>query len=143
MLEAGFRPCFAGLGGDAVRTGDDCFLPGARFRVLFPFISSIHQSEVELSVAHSICTGCSHPMSGTKNLSQLGQLVAFHHGWQAAKAFKTCQMDDADRAKLSFSALEILRVFSHLENSSALMSAASLPISSARLTRQSRLWREY
>lgn len=63
-------------------------------------------------------------MSGTKNLSQLGQLVAFHHGWQAAKAFKAYQMDDADRAKLSFSALEILKVFPHLENASALMSAA-------------------
>lgn len=58
------------------------------------------------------------------DLAALGQLVAHHHGWPAAKAFKSYQMDDADRAKLTAAALEVLRVFPKMPGACALMSAA-------------------
>ena len=63
-------------------------------------------------------------MAAAQNLASLGKLVARHHGWAAAKAFKTYQMGDADRAKLTSSALEILRVFPNIPGACALMSAA-------------------
>lgn len=63
-------------------------------------------------------------MAKTKDLSALGRLIAVHHGWSAAKAFKTYEMDDAARAKVSAAALDILRVFPPIPSASALMSAA-------------------
>lgn len=63
-------------------------------------------------------------MAKTKDLSALGRLIAVHHGWSAAKAFKTYDMDDAARAKVSAAALDILKVFPPIPGASALMSAA-------------------
>jgi hypothetical protein len=60
----------------------------------------------------------------SSDLATLGKLVAHHHGWQAAKAFKSFSMDDADRAKITAAALEILQVFPKTPGACALMSAA-------------------
>lgn len=58
------------------------------------------------------------------DLAALGKLIAHHHGWQAAKAFKSYQMDDGSRAKLSTAALEVLKAFPKISGACALMSAA-------------------
>ena len=58
------------------------------------------------------------------DIAALGQLVAHHHGGPAAKAFKTYQMDNADRVKLTAAALEVLRVFPKMPGACDLMSAA-------------------
>lgn len=63
-------------------------------------------------------------MSEAKDLAQLGILVAVHHGWPAAKVFKAYEMDNADRAKLTATALEVLNVFPKIPGACALMSAA-------------------
>lgn len=63
-------------------------------------------------------------MPTTQNLSALGKLIAAHYGWPAAKAFKSYQMDDAARAKVSAAALDILKIFPPLPAASAFMSAA-------------------
>lgn len=63
-------------------------------------------------------------MSGTKNLAELGKLIAVHHGWAAAKACKACEMDDADRAKLSLAALQILKAFPAQSDDHAALNAA-------------------
>lgn len=63
-------------------------------------------------------------MSTTQNLVALGKLIAAHHGWPVAKAFKAYQMDDAAGAKVSAAALDILKAFPPLPAASALMSAA-------------------
>jgi hypothetical protein len=58
------------------------------------------------------------------DLAALGKLVAHHHGWQAAKALKSYEMDDASRARLTAAALEVLQVFPNIAGACALMSAA-------------------
>lgn len=63
-------------------------------------------------------------MSAIKDIAQLGRLVAQQHGWAAAKAFKTYEMSDADRAVLSKCALDLLKIFPPLPGACALMSAA-------------------
>lgn len=63
-------------------------------------------------------------MSNTKNLAALGKLIAAQHGWPAAKAFKSYQLDDTARATISAAALDILKVFPPLGGAGALMSAA-------------------
>lgn len=60
----------------------------------------------------------------SSDLATLGKLVAHHHGWQTAKAFKSFEMDDAVRAKITTAALEILQVFPKIPGACALMSAA-------------------
>jgi hypothetical protein len=50
-------------------------------------------------------------MSTVKDLAQLGKLVALHHGWAAAKAFKTHALTDAERAVVSQGAVDLLTVF--------------------------------
>jgi len=61
-------------------------------------------------------------MSSVKTIAQLGRLVAHHHGWPAAKAFKAHGLSDAERAAVSKSALDLLRVLPG--TAGALMSAA-------------------
>ena len=63
-------------------------------------------------------------MSIAKDLAQLGKLIALHHGWAAAKAFKAYAMQDADGALISQGAVDLLRVFPQIPHASALMSAA-------------------
>lgn len=63
-------------------------------------------------------------MAKIKSLSELGKMVAAHHGWAAAKAFKAYQMDDGDRAKLAAAAFDIIKVFPDRPGSSAMISAA-------------------
>lgn len=63
-------------------------------------------------------------MSPIKNITQLGKLVADQHGWAAAKDFKSYEMDEADQAVLSQCAIDLLKVFSKVPGTCALMSAA-------------------
>lgn len=69
-------------------------------------------------------------MTIAKDLAQLGKLIAAHHGWPAAKAFKAYLLSDADRAVLSGCAVDLLRLFptaaspAELTKASGLMSAA-------------------
>jgi len=63
-------------------------------------------------------------MSIAKDLAQLGKHIAAQHGWPAAKAFKSYEMSDADRAALSKCAVDLLTVFPATPDSSAMMSAA-------------------
>lgn len=63
-------------------------------------------------------------MSASKNIAELGRLVAVHHGWAAAKAFKAYEMDDGDRAKISHAALEILKLFPPVADAGPLLTAA-------------------
>ncbi|HEX7855618.1 MAG TPA: hypothetical protein VF503_18190 [Sphingobium sp.] len=63
-------------------------------------------------------------MAIAKDLEQLGKLIAAHHGWPAAKAFKSYEMGEADRAALATCAVELLQVFPARPDTSALMSAA-------------------
>ncbi|WP_395334395.1 hypothetical protein WBP06_23270 [Novosphingobium sp. BL-8H] len=63
-------------------------------------------------------------MSIAKDLAQLGKHIAAQHGWPAAKAFKSYEMTDADRATLSKCAVDLLTVFPPVPDSSAMMSAA-------------------
>lgn len=63
-------------------------------------------------------------MSTVKDLAGLGKLVALHHGWAAAKAFKTHALTDAERAVVSQGAVDLLTVFPPLEGAAAMMSAA-------------------
>lgn len=63
-------------------------------------------------------------MAAIRDLAHLGKLIASQHGWAAAKAFKAYEMTDADRATLSQSALDLLKVFPSIPGACALMSAA-------------------
>ncbi|PKP71969.1 MAG: hypothetical protein CVT83_02310 [Alphaproteobacteria bacterium HGW-Alphaproteobacteria-5] len=63
-------------------------------------------------------------MSATKDITNLGKLVAAQHGWAAAKAFKAYQMTDADREALSQCAIDLLKIFPSVPGACALMSAA-------------------
>lgn len=63
-------------------------------------------------------------MSTANDIAQLGKRIAATHGWAAARAFKSYEMDDPDRASLSQCAIDLLRIFPSLPNASALMSAA-------------------
>ena len=63
-------------------------------------------------------------MTAAQDIAALGKLIARHHGWQAAKAFKAYEMADADRAKVTDCALEVLRAFPPIPGACALMSAA-------------------
>ena len=63
-------------------------------------------------------------MTAAQDLAALGKLVARHHGWQAAKAFKAYEMSDNDRARVTECALEVLRAFPPIPGACALMSAA-------------------
>ncbi|WP_062342890.1 hypothetical protein [Novosphingobium sp. CCH12-A3] len=63
-------------------------------------------------------------MSAIKDIAQLGKLVAAQHGWPAAKAFKSYEMNDADREALSHCAIDLLKVFPSIPGACALMSAA-------------------
>jgi hypothetical protein len=63
-------------------------------------------------------------MSVVKDITQLGKLIANQHGWAAAKAFKSYEMQDADQAALSQCALDLLKIFPSVAGGSAPMSAA-------------------
>lgn len=63
-------------------------------------------------------------MSLVKDMTQLGKLIAVHHGWAAAKVFKSYEMNDADRAALSLCAISFLTIFPPVPGASAMMSAA-------------------
>ena len=63
-------------------------------------------------------------MSTIKDIAQLGKLVANQHGWAAAKAFKSYEMSEADRAALSHCAIDLLKIFPPVAEAGALMSAA-------------------
>lgn len=63
-------------------------------------------------------------MSTVNDLTQLGKLIAHHHGWAAAKAAKSYDMNESDRAVLSKCGVDLLKVFPHVPGSSAPMSAA-------------------
>lgn len=63
-------------------------------------------------------------MSAIKDITQLGKLVAHQYGWPAAKAFKSYEMDEADRAALSQCAIDLLQVFPSVPGTCAQMSAA-------------------
>lgn len=71
--------------------------------------------------AHCPATGATMSKAG---LAPLGKLIAVHHGWPAAKDFKAYRMDNAARAKISATALDILKVFPPIPGAGALMSAA-------------------
>ena len=63
-------------------------------------------------------------MSPIKDIPQLSKLGAAQHGWAAAKAFKSYEMNDADREALSLCAIDLLKVFPSIPGACALMSAA-------------------
>ncbi|MBT0668844.1 hypothetical protein HT136_10750 [Novosphingobium profundi] len=63
-------------------------------------------------------------MSSIKDSAQLGKLVAHHHGWAAAKTFKTYALNETDQAALSRAARDLLKVFPQVPRAGALMSAA-------------------
>lgn len=63
-------------------------------------------------------------MSTVNDLTQLGKLIAHHHGWTAAKAAKAYEMSEPDRAVLTKCGVDILKAFPPAPASSALMSAA-------------------
>lgn len=69
-----------------------------------------------------------------KDLAQLGKLVAAQHGWAEAKAFKSYEMTDADRAVLSKCAVDLLKVFPEAGGTAAMMSAALAVHLESRLT---------
>lgn len=63
-------------------------------------------------------------MPPIKNILQLSKLVAHHHGWEAAKAFKSYEMNEADQVRLSQCAIDLLKIFPPTPSPSALLSAA-------------------
>lgn len=67
-------------------------------------------------------------MALSNDLAHLGKLVAAQHGWPAAKAFKSYEMNEADSARLTTCALDILKIFpklsSEMQNVSGQLSAA-------------------
>lgn len=63
-------------------------------------------------------------MAAAHDLANLGKLIARHHGWPAAKAFKAYGITDCDQAAMTSCALEILKVFPPMPGACALMSAA-------------------
>jgi hypothetical protein len=63
-------------------------------------------------------------MSVVKDIAQLGKLIAAKHGWPAAKAFKAYEMSDSDRAAITGTAIDLLKVFPKIPGACALMSAA-------------------
>jgi len=73
-------------------------------------------------------------MMPIKDLAQLGKQIAAQHGWAAAKAFKTYEMDDSDRATLSQCALDLLKVFPPMPGACALMSASLAGTLERRMT---------
>ena len=75
-------------------------------------------------MAFDRASGYRRPMSKVKDLSGLGKLIAVHHGWPAARDFKAYEMDDAARARVSATALDVLKVFPPIPGACALMSAA-------------------
>lgn len=50
--------------------------------------------------------------------------MAANHGWPAAKAFKSYEMNDSDRSALTTCAVDLLRIFPKIPGACALMSAA-------------------
>lgn len=63
-------------------------------------------------------------MSMIKDLAQLGKSIAAQHGWAAAKAFKSYEMNEADGAIVSQCAIDVLNIFPPMPGAGALMSAA-------------------
>lgn len=63
-------------------------------------------------------------MPTIKDLAQLGKLIAPHHGWAAAKAFKAATLTDAERAVVSQGAVDLLTVLPPMKGAGAMMSAA-------------------
>jgi len=63
-------------------------------------------------------------MSAIKDITQLSKLVANKHSWAAAKAFKSYEMNEADRVALSHCAIDLLSIFPPIAGACALMSAA-------------------
>jgi len=63
-------------------------------------------------------------MSAIKDITQLSKLVANKHSWAAAKAFKSYEMNEADRVALSHCAIDLLSIFPPVAGACALMSAA-------------------
>ena len=63
-------------------------------------------------------------MSEIKDITQLGKLIAIQHGWAAAKAFKSYEMNEADRSALSHCAVDLLKIFPPVPGACAMMSAA-------------------
>ncbi len=63
-------------------------------------------------------------MSEIKDITQLGKLIARQHGWAAAKAFKSYEMNEADQSALSRCSLDLLKLFPPVPGACAMMSAA-------------------
>ena len=63
-------------------------------------------------------------MTFTKDLAQLGKLIATSHGWPAAKAFKAYKITDKDSAVLSTCAVNLLKIFPRSQGDGTLISAA-------------------
>ena len=63
-------------------------------------------------------------MSTVKDHTRLSRLIAGSHGWAAAKAVKSYEMNERDSAVLSKSAVDLLKIFPDVPGASALMSAA-------------------
>jgi hypothetical protein len=63
-------------------------------------------------------------MTAAFNLVQLGKLIADTHDWAAAKAFKSFQPSDRDKAMIANKGAELLRIFPKSPGTAALMSAA-------------------
>jgi len=60
----------------------------------------------------------------TKDISQLGRLIAASHGWPAAKAFKAYRMTSADQSALTSCAVDLLKVFPADPGTGAMLTAA-------------------
>lgn len=59
-----------------------------------------------------------------KDLVHLGRLIAAQHGWPAAKAFKSYEMGEADRATIASCAVQLLAAFPATPYANAVMSGA-------------------
>lgn len=63
-------------------------------------------------------------MSATRDLNNLGKLIAAQHSWAATKAFKSYEMDEGQQTALIKTATDLLKIFPPLPGACALMSAA-------------------
>ena len=63
-------------------------------------------------------------MPPNNEIAKLGKLIAVQHGWAAAKAFKSYELNEADQAVLSRCAIDLLKIFPPVPGACALLSAA-------------------
>lgn len=59
-----------------------------------------------------------------RDLAQLGKRIALHHGWAAAKAFKSAAMTPADGEAVAKAGFDLQRVFPAAPDEAPLMAAA-------------------